>query len=91
MLCLWCVEFVLYFDSIFVMFINSYIEIFFYIWLGSLLEVFKIIVGFLKWFGYLKFLNLLYIFIYKNKGFNFFCFVYYKFINFYFFLILKFF
>lgn len=31
MLCLCCVEFVLYFDSIFVMFIDSYIEIFFYI------------------------------------------------------------
>lgn len=88
-LCPWCVEFVSYPDSTSATFTDSHTEISSYTWLGSLLEVFKIIVGLLKRFGHLKPPNPLYTSIHKNKGFNLLRFAYHKLTNLYFLLILK--
>lgn len=89
MLCPWCVQFVSYPDSTSATSTNSHTEISPYTWLGSLLKVFKIIVGLLKRFGHLKPPNPLYTSIHKNKGFNLLRFAYHKLTNLYFLLILK--
>lgn len=89
MLCPWCVQFVSYPDSTSATSTDSHTEISSYTWLGSLLEVFKIIVGLLKRFGHLKPPNPLYTSIHKNKGFNLLRFAYHKLTNLYFLLILK--
>lgn len=89
MFCPWCVEFVSYPDSTSATSTDSHTEISSYTWLGSLLEVFKIIVGLLKRFGHLKPPNPLYTSIHKNKGINLLRFAYHKLTNLYFLLILK--